>query len=393
MADKEEKEEVTDCSNPDVVTKYRTAGDISNGAVKHVVDLCKAGAKILDLCVAGDKYIDDAVSKIYKGKDVAKGIGFPTCVSVNNVVGHFSPLNDEAVLAAGDIVKLDLGTNVDGFVAQVATTLCIGAEGAVAATGKAGDLLAAVYNASELAIRMLKIGAKNTPITEMIAAIADDFKVNAIHGVLSHQLEKNVIDGQKTIINKQDIEEKVDEISFEPAEAYAIDIVMSTGEGKPKEVDERTTVFKRNVDETYSLKMKASRAVLSDITTRFPTFPFTMRALDSKTGSFGMKECVTHDLVRPYPVLLEKAGELVAQAKFTALLLPNGTIKVTGTTPGSFLTPDAFKTELKVTNEEYVKLLATAAQKKKKKNKKKPAKKADGAAGGAKAEDEEDGDD
>ncbi len=33
--------------------KYRTAGDISNAALKHVVDLCKAGAKILDLCVSG----------------------------------------------------------------------------------------------------------------------------------------------------------------------------------------------------------------------------------------------------------------------------------------------------------------------------------------------------
>ena len=41
-------------------------------------------------------------------------------------------------------------------------------------------------------------------------------------------------------------------------EVYAVDILMSTGEGKAKEKDTRTTVYKRT-EEQYSLKMKASR--------------------------------------------------------------------------------------------------------------------------------------
>jgi hypothetical protein len=71
---KPEAEEVkTDCTNPDVVTKYRTAGDIANAALKVVLSMCKAGVKIVDLCDAGDASITDATGKIYKGKKIEKG--------------------------------------------------------------------------------------------------------------------------------------------------------------------------------------------------------------------------------------------------------------------------------------------------------------------------------
>lgn len=40
-------------------------------------------------------------------KKIERGVAFPTCISVNNTVCHFSPLaSDETVLAEGDIVKM-----------------------------------------------------------------------------------------------------------------------------------------------------------------------------------------------------------------------------------------------------------------------------------------------
>lgn len=40
-------------------------------------------------------------------KKIEKGIAFPTSVSVNNAVCHFSPLaSDETLLEDGDIVKM-----------------------------------------------------------------------------------------------------------------------------------------------------------------------------------------------------------------------------------------------------------------------------------------------
>merc|ERR1719296_61107 len=274
--------------------------------------------------------------------------------------------DDETTLKDGDVVKIDLGCQIDGYAGVAAHTAIVG--GAVA-TGSVGDAMAAANAAAELAVRMVKIGNKNTPITEMFEKVAADFKVNIVQGVLSHQMNRYVIDGEKVIISKTDVEHKVDEIEFEPNEVYAIDIVMSTGEGKPSDVDDRyrPTVYKRQAEETYQLKMKASRQVFGTVKKEFPTFPFTIRALDPKTCRFGIKECLTHNLVAAYPVLSEKEGDQVAHVKFTVCLTPNGAIKICG------IPVSPFESEHAVTDEALKALLATSAKskKKKKKNKKK----------------------
>ncbi|PNH04869.1 Proliferation-associated protein A [Tetrabaena socialis] len=95
-------------SVPEVVTKYKAAADIVNRALQTVIDGCKDGAKVLDLCRAGDTFINKECGNIYKGKAIEKGVAFPTCVSSNSVVGHYSPNTDDATtLKAGDIVKMD----------------------------------------------------------------------------------------------------------------------------------------------------------------------------------------------------------------------------------------------------------------------------------------------
>ena len=42
-------------------------------------------------------------------------------------------------------------------------------------------------------------------------------------------------------------------------EVYAIDMLISTGDGKSRDMDFRTTIYKREPDQVYQLKMKASR--------------------------------------------------------------------------------------------------------------------------------------
>ena len=157
----------------------------------------------------------------------------------------------------------------------------------------------------------------------------------------------------------------MDDCEFEVNEVYAIDIVMSSGDGKPKEVEARTCVFKKSPNNTYNLKLQAARQTFSEINTKFPTFPFALRGLDGKKVLFGIKECVTHDLVTPYPVLFEKEGEVVAHLKFTALVTANGTVKVAGVP----LNLDLIESDKSVKDEALVALLATSAGAKKKKKK------------------------
>jgi hypothetical protein len=51
------------------------------------------------------------------------------------------------------------------------------------------------------------------------------------------------------------------------------------GEGHAREMDTKCTVFKRNIDQSYGLKMKSSRALYSEIVRRFGTLPFSLTYL------------------------------------------------------------------------------------------------------------------
>merc|ERR1712096_13952 len=99
MADKDrdsgDEEELT-IADDVVVTKYKMAGDMANAIMKKIVTECRDGASCRMISVVADQWILDETSKVYKKeKEMAKGIGFPVCISVNNVVCHFSPLHSE----------------------------------------------------------------------------------------------------------------------------------------------------------------------------------------------------------------------------------------------------------------------------------------------------------
>ncbi|XP_074270713.1 ERBB-3 BINDING PROTEIN 1-like [Silene latifolia] len=330
MSDDERDEKELDLTSSEVVTKYKCAAEILNKALHLVVSECKPKAKIVDLCEKGDAYIREQTGNMYKNakKKIEKGVAFPTCISVNNVVCHYSPLpNDESVLEEGDVVKVDMGCHIDGFIATVAHTHVI-QEGPV--IGRKADVIAATNTAAEVALRLVRPGKKNKDVTDAIQKVAAAYDCKIVEGVLSHQLKQFVIDGNKVVLSVASPEMRVDEAEFEENEVYAVDILASTGEGKPRMLDEKqTTIYKRAVDKNYHLKMKASRFIFSEINQKFPIMPFTARALEEKRARLGLVECVTHDLLQPYPVLHEKNGEFVAHIKFTVLLMPNGSDRIT----------------------------------------------------------------
>jgi len=288
MSDNEsENEEISDLSNPDVTTKYRAAGDIVNKALQKVMDACVPDADIATICDMGDKIMEEETGKLYNKKDkdgrkMEKGIAFPTCISVNELLGHFSPLKGESKqLQAGDIAKIDLACHIDGFIAAAAHTVIVGGE---KVEEKKADVIHAAWNAAEAALRLVQPGNTNTQVTQAFAKIAEDFGVKPMQGVLSHQLKKHVIDGNRTIICAETETEKVEEFEFELNEVYSIDIVMSTGEGKGKETELRNTVYKRAVENSYLLKTQKARQFISEVNKRFPALPFTLRAIEEIAG-------------------------------------------------------------------------------------------------------------
>lgn len=368
-------------SKSDVVTKYKAAAKITNNVLASVIKACKPDARIAELCEQGDKAIQEAVSKEFKGKSIEKGVAFPTCISPNHVVGHFSPLReDSTVVKAGDLLKIDLGVHIDGFIATAAHTLQVpesaadsSEQPAAPITGKAADVVAAAQTALEAALRLVRPGRHISDVPDVLRKVVESYGCHLVEGVMSHQMKQFVIDANKCVLNRPSPEHKVEDGEFEENEVYAIDIVVSTGEGKPKIIDEKqTTVYKRALDMVYSLKMKASRTVFKEINTRFPALPFTFRELEgtssreASSSRLGVVECLSHGLLHPYPVMYEKSGELVAQFKTTVLLMPNGSDRITSAPL------QELSTDKQVTDDE-VKALLASSLKSKKKNKKKKA--------------------
>lgn len=86
-----------------------------------------------------------------------------------------------------------------------------------------------------------------------------------------------------------------------------------------------------------------------------------------------MTECAQHNVITPLPVLVEKDNEFVAQFKFTAVLMPNGLMKITGLP----FDTSVYKSEFKTKDPEVKELLAQPVKstggKKKKGGDSKPA--------------------
>lgn len=364
-SDSDSEDEEPTIAEESVVTKYKSAGEIANRILRKIIEASTAGSTVCSLCQLGDKLILEETSKVFKKeKAMKKGIAFPTCISVNNCVCHFSPLLSEAavILKDGDLVKIDLGVHIDGFIAVVGHTVVVGASKENKVTGRKADVIQAAYLASELAQRLVKAGNENFTVTDQIQKVAEAFQCKPVEGMLSHELKRNMIDGEKAIIQNPTDQQRRDhaKCEFSIYDVFAIDILMSTGNGQAKEKDTRTTIFKRT-ENTYNLKMKASRVFLNEVSNKYTSMPFTLRLFqDEKKAKMGLVECLKHGLVEPFSVFWEKEGEYVAQFKFTLLLMPNGGCRIT---EGPF-DPEVIQSEYSIQDEEIKALLATSTDEK-----------------------------
>uniref|UniRef100_A0A8C3VZE9 Peptidase M24 domain-containing protein n=1 Tax=Catagonus wagneri TaxID=51154 RepID=A0A8C3VZE9_9CETA len=318
--------------------------------------------------------ITEETGSFKKEKEMKKVIAFPTSISVNICVCQFPLKRDQDyILKEGDLVKIDFGVHVDGFIANVAHTFVVDVALGTQGTGQKADVIKAAHLCAEA----------NTQMTEAWNKVTHSFNCTPREGMLSHQLKQHVIDGEKKTLSRipQTCRRRtMKKAEFEEVhEVYAVDILVSSGEGKAKDARQRAAVYKRDPSKQYGLKMKNSSEFFSEVERHFDAMPFTLRAFENeKKACIGVVEC--------------KEGEFVAQFKFTVLLMPNGPMQITS---GPF-EPDLCKSELEVQDAELKALLYSSAsrkaQKKKKKKKKKASKTAENASSGETLQENEAGD-
>ncbi len=93
--------------------KYRLDGRIPADARDYGVNLIKSGVALLDVAEKVETRIQQ------KGAEIA----FPVNISLNEIAAHFTPRYNNYIFKKGDVVKLDVGAHVEGFIADTALTI------------------------------------------------------------------------------------------------------------------------------------------------------------------------------------------------------------------------------------------------------------------------------
>jgi curved DNA binding protein len=365
------------------------------------------GASIVELCERGDKLLDEEVGKVYRGKKIPKGIGHCTTISPSSYVTPYTPLKSDAeesgaTLKAGEVIKIQLGAQIDGFAAIVCDNVVVGGE----VTGETADLLLGTYYANELLLRLMtppglvahgdeeeqkKNAARKpytqTQITQMLEKVAKAYGLNVVESTTIWQFEHNEIESKKKIILSPGEGVRGDGLP-EVGEVWGVEVGLSLGSGKVKNNGNRTTLHRRTAN-TFGLKRPTSRQLLSEAVKRFGTFPFSLRQIeDEKVAKVGVVECVRGGVLRQYEVVAEKDSKPVARLFSTVAVTKNGLQRLAAP-PAIDL--EKVKSDKKIEDEEILKILEQSLGKtsvKKNKKKKKPAKKADGAEAAADENDE-----
>ena len=235
-------------------------------------------------------------------------------------------------------------------------------------SGRKADVILAAYYTSEILQRLIKPGGQNINVTEKISQCASEFNTIPIEGIISHDMEQNRMLGEKRIIQNpgEALRKEYKKCSFAENEVYNVDVLFTTGEGKLKQLDSKPTIYRRT-ESTYKLKLQTARIFTNEVSTKFGTMPFTMRAIeDLKSARMGVTECVNHQVMEPYEVMYDREGEFIAQFKYTVILRPSGNYKITGIPFDCSL----YESEFSIKKEELAGLLGKSISKKGKKKKK-----------------------
>ncbi|MGB3751642.1 MAG: type I methionyl aminopeptidase [Arcobacteraceae bacterium] len=104
------------------IEKLRIAGQAVGATLNYLEQNVTAGMTLLEVDAMGEKFLRNLGAR-----PAFKGLyGFPNavCTSLNEVVIHGMP--DDTILKEGDILGLDIGSEIDGWYGDAAITMPIG---------------------------------------------------------------------------------------------------------------------------------------------------------------------------------------------------------------------------------------------------------------------------
>ncbi len=291
------------------IESLRKAGNIAQEVKKFIKPKIKVGANVYDL-------ISETEAKINEFEGIC---AFPVNLCINNIAAHYtSPIKDDGTeIKENDLVKLDLGVHIDGFIVDTAFSVNLNKD----------DPLKNIIQATEVALDAAKMMVKpktNTrEIGKKIEDIVKGFKYNPIRELGGHQIERWTVHGKKQL---PELGSQGGDV-MEVGEVFAIEIFASTGEGSVHNT-QYSYIYEINpYAGRVPLRRKTSKQILGFINKNYKTLPFAERwlAKEFRLGvAFGLQELVQQGKLQAHNVLAEKKGVYVAQTEETILITEEG---------------------------------------------------------------------
>lgn len=287
----------------EIVDCYIEAGKIASGILNDGAGMIRSGVSLLDVVESIEGMVSDA----------GAGLAFPLNLSLNEDAAHdTASIADDRVFLDDDIVKLDLGVHLDGYIADTALTVDL---------GNNGLLIEASQRALESAIILVKPG---TPIGELGEAIQHEIEVRGfkpISNLTGHGLARYAIHTPPSIPN----------IGFqggmrlEEGMVFAIEPFASTGSGRVNEKS-RVEIFQQTG--IRPVRLPSARKILGAVRER-RGMPFARRWIPDEKQDFALTTLIQQGVVRAYPVLADIPGSMVSQHEHTLIVTDEGCIVTT----------------------------------------------------------------
>jgi methionyl aminopeptidase len=287
----------------ELMEKYREAGRIAAKVLREGAQVIRVGASYLDV-------VESVEARV---REEGAGLAFPLNLSLNEDAAHDTASGgDERRFVQGDVAKLDLGVHIDGYIADTATTVDLGANPL---------LLEASYEALEHAIRAVRPGVSAGEVGAAIQHEIERRGYRPVANLTGHGLDRFVIHRPPTIPNVR----TAGGIVLKEGMVFAIEPFATTGSGR---VGEKT---RREIYQQISnkpVRTPSARSILEHVRDR-RGLPFARRWLPDKKTDIALPNLVRTQHLHVYPVLADIPGSLVSQHEHTLIVTGDGCIVTT----------------------------------------------------------------
>ncbi|HIE31511.1 MAG TPA: type II methionyl aminopeptidase [Methanosarcinales archaeon] len=285
--------------------KHRHAGRILAEVMEKTAKKIIVGASILETAVFAEDLIRDLGGKP----------AFPCNLSINEDAAHYTPGAGDTSVFGEDMIKLDIGVHIDGYIADAAVTIDLSDHPELVEASKAG--LAA-------AIDLIHAGIDTAEIGAAIEGAISEFGYKPIANLTGHGLERYRTHAPPSIPNIP----TRGGITLREGQVVAIEPFATKGAGRIRDTP-RSEIYHLATENPPLPRIPRARALLQEMM-EYKTLPFAKRWFSGEKIDFTFRSLEKSGLIESYPVLTEVTGALVSQAEHTVIVTTDGCEVITG---------------------------------------------------------------